>query len=275
MGASLSKTVNTKYEVRHTVEGQLVSTNISKKGSIKKKNKNSVKIKDGHKSRSATSQLTPETFLGVSEEICDTATQPQLSSGAIYRKKSSCVSCEARDVLLGTHRSRSGSEKSLRFSDFNKVLRKTRIYDWEMQPLDIALEDVEDVSLNHLLTHEEVTNILKILADLEISKENITETNYLRFCRHCLHAENRVVTAKLENQMIQQFNSVGQVKAGLISFTQFLNIEAVRLLGLRSKDSLVHLLTKAELAAAKKIFQNSDKSKIEDACKSGMNPASL
>lgn len=148
MGSNSSKTVKAKYEVRHTVEGQLVAT-ISHKGSIKKRNKNSVKIKEkkgSKKSKSVKGQHAHGANLSVIEESSVAVAEASLASCQAYRKKSSCPSCEARDILLGKNRSRSGSEKSLRFSDFNKVLRKTRIYDWELEPINVPLDGVEEVS---------------------------------------------------------------------------------------------------------------------------------
>ncbi|BFZ16923.1 hypothetical protein BsWGS_19962 [Bradybaena similaris] len=334
MGANSSKTVKAKYEVKHTVEGQIVATNISHKGSIKKRNKNSIKIKEKKglkKSKSVKGQLAHGANLSVIEESSLAVAEPILASCPAYRKKSSCVSCEARDTLLGKNRSRSGSEKSLRFSDFNKVLRKTRIYDWELEPINVPLHGVEEprpddicyicevytgshvracrvcyrayhdsclakigqpltessrqllaadkwschqcVSLNHLLTQEEVKLVLNELENLNIAKDNLTETSYLKYCRHHLQAAGQTFTAHNEAQMVQQFRSVDQAKLGTISFTQFLNIETVRLLGQRCQESLVHLLTPAELAEARRMFHKLGSGVTATSAKSAVNGA--
>ncbi|CAL1531146.1 unnamed protein product [Lymnaea stagnalis] len=328
MGGSSSKsrksTCGSKYELNQELEASTNSCIVDKKGkgkkeSVKRKKKNSVKIKTDKKTLKkqasfhcdASQNVDPSVISG----LCKTGPSSQTPSSPIYRKKSSCTSCEARDILCGKNRSRSGSDKSLRFSDFNKILRKTRVYDWEMSPLEIPLDGVPEpsaddvcyvcgvytgchvricrvclkayhdgcllkighpltekdrrliackqwschqcVALNHLLTQEEVGEIMDSLEDYDISKDHITEASYLLYCKQSQIHESKVFTAEKEASSVARFHMVA--KSGIISWIDFLNMESVRILNRRNKDSLVHLLTQAEISEARRAFKLLDK----------------
>ncbi|XP_055885756.1 PHD finger protein 24-like isoform X2 [Biomphalaria glabrata] len=322
--SSKSKKTNIQLSVTETLESSLNSSTSSQKDKKynknvnKKKKSNSVKIKADkkspkkHKQSFCESQTIEQVLI---EDMSVSGCKLLAPNSPVYRKKSSCPSCEAKDILLGKNRSRSGSERSLRFSDFNKVLRRTKVYEWEMTPLDIALEDVrepkpEDVcyicgvytghhvricrvcmkayhdgcllkighpltekhrklitskqwschqcaALNHLLTQEEVRTALEDLQDLDICKDNITEESYLSYCKQSLNREGKIFTAEKEGSSLTRFHIFAKDK--VVSWTDFLNMEGIRILSRRNKDSLVHLLTQSELAEARKTFKTLDK----------------
>uniref|UniRef100_A0A0B7AQM3 KIAA1045 RING finger domain-containing protein n=1 Tax=Arion vulgaris TaxID=1028688 RepID=A0A0B7AQM3_9EUPU len=331
MGTNSSKPRKSKYDISHKVGDETVTTNVNNnskttsKNSIKKKtNKGSFKIKPGASMKKKSLNGNDPRVVNPNENISDNpegTPLKKIQSNLVYRKKSSCPSCDGKDIILGKNRSRSGSDRSLRFSDFNKVLRKTRIYEWEKEPLDIPLYGAEKpkvddicficevytgshiracrvccrayhdscltkighpllensrrliaankwschqcVALNHLLTQEEVRNAHEDLENLCISEDKITEADYIKCCRLACQRQNKIFNAEREQNSIQKFRSEATENSGTITFTQYLNIESIRVLSGRCKDSLVHLLTKAEIEEARNIFQKMDNTKAD------------
>lgn len=183
MGGNSSKSRKIKYGVSHTADGDIIITssiNSSGKaseknaGEKKKKKKSSVKIKEKRTGKkSFRGKDSPSSLANFS----DSAGNSPAPTGPVYRKKSSCPSCEAKDILLGKNRSRSGSDKSLRFSDFNKILRKTRVYDWEMAPADIPLYEVEEVSSLEVL----YVRICPVVVGIFTYGRGFTDLDYLTY----------------------------------------------------------------------------------------------
>lgn len=146
MGGNHSKSKKSSPGLEQTGEACANSPKgLQSKNSVKKKkgNRNSVKIKTEKRTPKKQKSVPGADLENVNPGECQVNHK---FNSTVYRKKSSCPSCDAKDTLLGKNRSRSGSDKSLRFSDFNKVLRRTRIYDWETSPVEIPLDDVPDVS---------------------------------------------------------------------------------------------------------------------------------
>ncbi|KAH9523632.1 hypothetical protein Btru_040517 [Bulinus truncatus] len=116
------------------------------------------------------------------------------------------------------------------------------------------------VALNHLLTQEEVRGALEDLEDLDISREHITEADYLNFCKQSLTRDGKMFTSEKEASSLTRFRVAA--KSGVITWTDFLNMESIRILNKRNKDSLVHLLTQSEIAEARKAFKLLDKKEM-------------
>ncbi|XP_059173568.1 PHD finger protein 24-like isoform X2 [Physella acuta] len=316
MGGNHSKSKKSSPDIEQTGDAN-TPKGLQSKNSVKKKkgNRNSVKIKTEKRTLKKQKSVRGADFENVNPGDCQANHK---FNSTVYRKKSSCPSCDAKDTLLGKNRSRSGSDKSLRFSDFNKVLRRTKIYDWETSPVEIPLDGVPDpepedicyvcgvytghhvricrvclkayhdgclqkighplndrarhlivtgqwschqcVALNHLLTQEEVKKVMEDLEDYDISREKISEQDYLSYCKQSLIKEGKIFTAEKELSSSERFRMAAQ--SGYISWNDFLNIESIRILNKRCKDSLVHLLTQAEIAEARKAFRQLDKQGI-------------
>ena len=117
------------------------SSNISRESNKSKKKKgNSVKIKD--KKKKKRSQESQSGFFG------DKVTLDSNSAARLFRRKSSCPSATESSAPLDFKDKPRSASKSLRYSDFNKVLRTSRINnDGKMKPTDIPLYDTPAVSL--------------------------------------------------------------------------------------------------------------------------------
>ncbi|XP_005099022.2 uncharacterized protein LOC101861731 [Aplysia californica] len=351
MGGSSSKQRKCKSSLKYFGEEKTVAessfsntatnnntrTELSSSCTKKKKGKNNVKIKESDKNdkkkskkkdnrrvQTGSCQNVDTIFIVENSDV-----EAEEPNSPVYRKKSSCPSCEAKDILMGINRSRSPSAKSLRYSDFNKVTRKTKIYDSDLKSVDIPLYGVPQptaeetcyvcgvftgyqlrtcrvclrayhdgclakvghglsevartqstrghwschqcVSLNHLLTQEEVRGVMEAVIDLGISSESISEADYLKYCKDDAKASGKKMTEEREASCSHRFRQMDKANKGQLSWTQFLNMESIRILDNRCSRSLVNLLTQAELQEARTVFQNLDREKKGVAKKSDIH----
>ncbi|KAK7100423.1 uncharacterized protein [Littorina saxatilis] len=112
-------------------------------------------------------------------------------------------------------------------------------------------------TLGSLLNDQEVTVVLKRLEKCGIRKEDdITLRDYLAFCHVSLQEdEDKVLTRDKAENAKRRFAQVDTDGHGRLTWCQFLNIEAVRILKKRNKNALVRLLTKPELERARDAFR--------------------
>lgn len=94
---------------------------------------------------STSSQPTSHGKVQKSISFNEKTTTQVKNTAPVYRKKSMCQPLDAKDLIFEAMRSRSGSDKSLRFSDFTKLTRQTTLYEWELAPAEIPLYGIDPV----------------------------------------------------------------------------------------------------------------------------------
>ena len=125
---SESKTRSKKTSSRSSKRVKLVDTSKQNKGKLKTLKENT--------------EISYSGFHTATNRYCSGESVPP-----IYRKKSSCPSCDYRDIHDDDETRRKRSDSSLRYSDFKKVLsRQSKILGWDTKPADIPLFGVPPVN---------------------------------------------------------------------------------------------------------------------------------
>ncbi|PVD23361.1 hypothetical protein C0Q70_16629 [Pomacea canaliculata] len=112
-------------------------------------------------------------------------------------------------------------------------------------------------NLGNLLTEEEIINVLRRLDKCGIRREDdLTLADYMAYCHLSLQEdEGKILTREKAENARRRFAQVDTAHSGRITWCQFLNIESVRILNKRPKNSLVRLLTSPELERARDAFR--------------------
>lgn len=112
-------------------------------------------------------------------------------------------------------------------------------------------------NLGNLLTEEEVIRVLKRLDKCNIRREDdLSLTDYLAYCHMSLQDDDgKVLTREKAENARRRFAQVQPDTKSRITWCQFLNIEAVRILSKRNKNALVRILTAPELERARDEFR--------------------
>ena len=118
----------------------------------------------------------------------------------------------------------------------------------------------ENITL--LLSDDEMQNLIEYFDEFDINQDTqIEKAEYIKIRKSSFEKENpgKEVSDDLENDLEREFKVMDRNSTGTIDWWEFVNYEAVKVLGRRDKRSLSKLLSKREIEQARDMFHSYDR----------------
>ncbi|XP_028403553.1 PHD finger protein 24-like isoform X2 [Dendronephthya gigantea] len=118
----------------------------------------------------------------------------------------------------------------------------------------------ENITL--LLSDDEMQNLIEYFDEFDMNQDTqIEKSEYVKIRILSIEKDNpeMEVSAELEQDLEREFKAMDRNDTGTIDWWEFVNHEAVKVLGRRDKRSLSKLLTKREIEKARDMFHSYDR----------------